>query len=59
MTVSEFGWGSLGLKGAVALTRQGELPDGMIRIETPEKMWTGLQSLDFEFTEEETSRASS
>jgi len=54
VTVSEFGWDSYNLKGTVALRRKGEHPDGMIRIETPsEKMWSGLQSLDFEFTEEQ------
>jgi hypothetical protein len=52
MTVSEFGWEN-NPWGVITLARRGELPDGMVRIETPsEQIFLGLDSGRFDFTQE-------
>ena len=53
MTISEFGWDNFTVKGAIVLPRPGELPDGMVRMETPSKqVWFGLNSVRFDFKAE-------
>jgi formylglycine-generating enzyme required for sulfatase activity/dienelactone hydrolase len=53
MSVSEFGWPFV--EGTLALAKRGELPEGMVLIETPaRKMYFGLAAIlnDFSITEE-------
>ena len=54
MTVREFSFaGRVHDTAPVVLARRGELPDGMIRVETtPEKVWFAADPDRFDFTEE-------
>ena len=54
MSVTEFGWENyVEGEGVTTLARRGEIPDGMVRIETPPKqMSLGLDSARFDFMQE-------
>lgn len=54
MSVSEFGYDSMRIGGALTLTKAGETPAGMVRLDTPsEGIWCGLEPVgSFAFAQE-------